>query len=98
MIRKMSGLGVENQNSQPVPCWPLWTFENTLKRGAWVAQSVKHLTSARVMISQLVGSRPTLGSVLTARSLEPAWDSVCVSLSLCPSPAHTLSLSLSLKK
>ena len=65
-----------------------------------MAQSVKGLTLARVMISQLVGLSPALGSVLTARSLEPAWDSVSLSLSLslCPSPAHTLSLSLSLKK
>ena len=33
------------------------------------------------------------GSVLTAESLEPASDSVCVSL--CPTPTHTLSLSVS---
>ena len=32
------------------------------------------------MISQLMGSSPALGSVLTAQSLEPASDS----LSLCP--------------
>ena len=32
------------------------------KGGAWVAQLVKHPTSAQVMISQFVGS----GSVLTA--------------------------------
>ena len=42
-----------------------------------------------------LGSRPTLGSVLTVRSLEPALDSVCVSLS-APSPLM-LCLSLSLK-
>ena len=36
---------------------------------------------------------PTSGSVLTAWSLEPVSDSV--SPSLCPSPAHALSLSLS---
>ena len=45
----------------------------------------------RVMISQFVGSSPTSGSVLTARSLEPASDSV--SPSPCPSSAHALSLS-----
>ena len=50
--------------------------------GAWVAQSVKRQTSAQVMISQLLGSSPTLGSVLTVRSLEPALDSVSPSLSL----------------
>ena len=60
--------------------------------GAWVAQSVERLTSAQVMISRSVSSSPASGSVLTAQSLEPVPDSV--SLSLCPSPAHTLSLSL----
>ena len=54
-------------------------------RGTWVAQSVKCPTSAQVMISLLVGSRPTLGSVLTAWSLEPTSDSM--SLCLCPSLA-----------
>ena len=59
--------------------------------GAWVAQSVEHPTSAQVVISWFVGSSPVSGSVLTAQSLEPASDSV--SLSLCPSPTHTLSVS-----
>uniref|UniRef100_A0ABI7YT78 Ribonuclease H2 subunit B n=1 Tax=Felis catus TaxID=9685 RepID=A0ABI7YT78_FELCA len=58
--------------------------------GAWVAQTVKRLTMAQVMFLQSVGSRPMSGSVLTAQSLEPALDSV--SPSLCPSPAHSLSL------
>ena len=65
-----------------------------LYRGAWVAQSVGHLTSAQVMISQFLNSSSASGSVLTAQSLEPASDSVSPSLSLCPSPAHALSLSL----
>ena len=65
--------------------------------GACIVQSVKHLTSAQVMISQFVSSIPTSGSVLTAQSLEPASDSVSPSLS-APSPAHTLSLSLSQNK
>ena len=47
-----------------------------LCRGAWVAQSVKGLTSAQVMISQFVSLSPASGSVLTAQSLEPALDSV----------------------
>ena len=51
-------------------------------RGAWVAQLVEHPTSAQVMISQLISSSPTSGPVLTAWRLEPASDSV--SLSLCP--------------
>ena len=44
--------------------------------GAWVTQSVKHLTLAQVMISRFMGSSPVSGSVLTARSLEPASDCV----------------------
>ena len=59
--------------------------------GIWVAQSVEHLTSAQVMISQFVSSSPVSGSVLTAQTLEPALDSV--SPSLCPSPTRALSLS-----
>ena len=50
------------------------------------------LELVQVMISQFVVRSPTLGSVLTAQSLEPAPDSVSLSLSLCPSPAHTLFL------
>ena len=46
-----------------------------------MAQSVKHPTSAQVMISRFVSSSPASGSVLTARSLEPASDSVSPSLS-----------------
>ena len=38
------------------------------------------------------------GSVLTARSLEPASDSVSVSLSPCPSPVCALFLSLKNKQ
>ena len=49
--------------------------------GAWVAQSVKRPTSAQVMICRSVGSSPASGSVLTARNLEPASDSVSPSLS-----------------
>ena len=64
-------------------------------RGAWVAQAVKCLTSARVEISQRVGSSPASGSVLTAQSLESASDSVSPSLSL---PLLTVFLSLSLSK
>ena len=62
-----------------------------------MAQSVKRPTSAQVMISWFMSSSPMSGSVLTAQSLEPASD-LCIPLSLCPSPAHTLSLPLSQKK
>ena len=53
-------------------------------RDVWVAQSVECSTSARVMILQLTGSSPASGSVLTAKSLEPASDSVPPSLSASP--------------
>ena len=57
------------------------------------AQSVERLTSAQVMISWFMGSSPASGSALTARSLEPASDSVSPSLSTPP----LLTLCLSLK-
>ena len=63
-----------------------------------VAQSVKRPTSVQVMISQFMGSSPTLGSVLTAHSLEPASDSVSLSLSARHLLTFCLSLSLSLLK
>ena len=66
-----------------------------LRRGAWVAQSVKLLTSAQVMILWLVGSSPSSGSVLTAQTLESALDSVSPLLS-ARSCSRSLSLSLSL--
>ena len=50
----------------------------------WVAESVKHLTSAQLMISWSVSSSPVSGSVLTAQSLETASDSVPPSLSASP--------------
>ena len=66
-------------------------------RGAWVAQWVKHLTSAQVMISRSMSSNPKLGSVPTAWSLEPASDCVCVcvSLSLPLTYSHPIFLCLS---
>ena len=67
------------------------------KGGTWVAQLVKHLTLAQVMISWFVGSSPALGSVLTAQSLEPASNSVSPSLSAPPLLMLCLSVSLSQK-
>ena len=67
-------------------------LKNTSVWGAWVASSIKLLTVAEVVISRLLSSSPTSGSVLTARSRKPASDSV--SPSLCSSPPHALSLSL----
>ena len=60
--------------------------------GAWMAQLVKHPTSAQDMISWFGGLSPALGSVLTAQSLE-ACLRFCVPLSL-PLP-HSWSVSLS---
>ena len=47
-----------------------------------MAQSVMFPTWGEVMISWLMNLSPTVGSVLIAQSLEPASDSVSVSLSL----------------
>ena len=60
-----------------------------------MAQLVKRLTLAQVVILQLMSSSPASGSVLTAQSLEPASDSVSPFLS-DPVPL-LLCLSLSLK-
>ena len=67
-------------------------------RGSWVAQSVKHPTSAQVMISQSVSSSPESGSGLMAQSLEPVSDSVSPSLSAPPPFMLCLSLYLSVSK
>ena len=61
-----------------------------------MAQSVEPPTSAQVMILRFMSSSPESGSVLTARSLESASDSVFPSLSL-PHP-HSCPVSLCLKK
>ena len=60
-----------------------------------MAQSVGCLTSAQVLILWSVRSNPASGSVLTARSLEPASDSVSPSLSALS--LFMLSVSLSQK-
>ena len=60
-----------------------------------MAQSVKCPTSAHVMILLFVGSSPASGSVLTARSLDPA--SYSVSPSLFAHPPLMLCLFLSQK-
>ena len=67
------------------------TLPKKKNRGTWVDQSVKHLTSAQVMISRSMSLSPVLGSVLTAQSLEPASNFVSPSFS-APSPL-TLSIS-----
>ena len=70
-------------------------------RGAWVAQSVEHLTSAQLVISQACdltacGFEPHIG--LCADGLLRACSLIqilCLLLILCPSPAQALSLCLS---
>ena len=52
----------------------------TVWGGPWGAQSVKHPTSAQVMISRVCGFKPQVG--LCAESEEPASDSLFLSLSL----------------
>ena len=49
-----------------------------------MAQWVKRPTAAQVMISRFMSLTPESGSVLTARSLEPAGYSVSPSLSVFP--------------
>ena len=64
---------------------------------AWVAQSVKRPTSARVMIPQFIGWSPTSGSVLTTG----AWSLLqilCLPLSLLLPCSCSVSLSFSLSK
>ena len=57
-----------------------------------MAQSVKCPTLAQVTISGFVSSSPMWGSVLIAQSLEPALDSVSLSLSAPPLLTYSLSL------
>ena len=63
-------------------------------QGTWGAQSVKSPTSAQVTISLFPSSSPSLGSVLTAQSLEPALESVSPSLSAPPLLSLLLARSL----
>ena len=49
--------------------------------GRLVAQLLKHLTSAQVMISRFMSLSPVSGSVVTAQSLEPASDPLSPPLS-----------------
>ena len=62
-----------------------------LDRGTWVAQLVKCLTLDQAMIPWFLSLSPMLGFVLTAQSLEPASDSVSLSLLAFPC-SHSLSL------
>ena len=57
-------------------------FKSGQIRGARAAQSVEHLTSAQVTVSRFMGWSPASGSVLMARGLAPASDSVSPSVSV----------------
>ena len=46
----------------------LWRLKRCMTWSAWVAQLVKCLTLAQVMISWFVSSSPTVGSLLSAQS------------------------------
>ena len=63
-------------------------------QGTWVVQSVKHLTfdfgSGHDVT--VCGFKPHIR--LCAGSAEPAWDSLSLFLSHCPSPTHAVSVSL----
>ena len=68
-------------------------MEHKKGRGALVARSIKHPTSAQVMNDLgSVSSSPASGSVLTAQSPEPASDSVSPSLSAPPPLLGSLAL------
>ena len=60
---------------------------NTYLRGTWVAQMVKHLPSAQVMIPGSLDQAPRVGL--------PAQWGACFSFSLCPAPLFVRVLSLS---
>ena len=75
----------------------LFLFSRKMKMGTCVAQSVKRLTLAQVVMSQFMSLSPALGSMLTAQSLEPAAYSMSPFLSSFPSPAHSLFLKINVK-
>ena len=78
-------------------CLCEYEIEVPSPRGAWVAHSVKRLTLefAQVTISRSVRWSPQLGSALMAQSLLGIFS---LSLSLCPSPAQSLSQKIKIKK
>ena len=84
------------------PCSPASTGTSMMEtQGApgWLGRlSLLVLTSARVTISRFVGSSPAWGSVLTARSLESASDSVPPSRSVPLHPLKNKQINLKTKK
>ena len=85
---------LESVKCGPPNTYATITWKGLLKmqtRGAWVAQSVKCPTSARVMISQLVSSSPASGSLL---SVQIPLQVLCLPLSLHRPCLHSVSLPL----
>ena len=68
-------------------------LKKTLSWDAWVAQSVKRLILAQVMISLFPSSSTASGSVPRAQNLESVSDSVSPSVSAPPPLSFSLSLS-----
>ena len=84
-------IGDNRTDQNCVRSWWCW--------GTRVAQSVKCLTLAQVMIPRFMGLSSTSGSLLSACQRR-AWSLLqilCLPLSLSPSPIRALSLFLSLK-
>ena len=73
-------------------------YQAGLKRGAWVAQLIEHVTPDFGPGHDLTvcGFKTHIG--LCADSPEPAWDSLSPSLSAPPLLAHFCSLSLKINK
>ena len=86
----MLSVGLHHKKIPRIPCDNIRGHV----RGARVAQSGKHLTSAQVMISWPVGSSPASGSVLSVPSPLQIFHPL---LSLPLSCSHARSLSPSLK-
>ena len=86
--------GFRGSGSQADPRIRGKTFKKQIwLRGTWVAQSVKRPTLGFSSGHDLTVHEiePRLG--LCAGSADPAWDSLSLSVSLCPFPACALSLS-----
>ena len=91
-VRRWAGAGERSLLGEPSVLSPqrlfspapqkFWKILQKCYWGARVAQLVEHPTAAQVMIPRSVSSSPASGSVLTARGLEPACDSVSLFLSL----------------
>ena len=62
----------------------LYKIKEVEERGTWVAQWVKWLTLAQVVILRFMRAPSISGSVLTPQILEPASDSMSPLLSATP--------------